>query len=254
MTTVKETTTTGTEVAVFNMSNYAALVPQAAEEFREAMEANIDGDETSPRQILTTIKPPGGGGTMWAVPSFDSNDFETKTLTGIILEIGSEKVLFEGKYGEGQSIVSCSSNNGVFGNGSPGGECAVCPNNEYGTALTGKGKACSDYKPIYVLLKDLEDQAMPCIIRVSPGSFEALKNYRIKLTRAKLKMYTIETVFSLKKEKSASGSDFASIVFAPGERVLDKSTQESIKGYRDELMPFIKPVSPGRPQAQLNAA
>ena len=233
----------GKEVAIIEKYN---IVPESMEEIRDAMETNLDGEELSPRDIFTTVKTPAAGGTMWSVPTFDG-EIDTKIIDGIILFIDHNRAFFEGEYGDEDvsPVPLCSSMDCVVGTGEPGGDCESCENNQYGSAPKGGGKACREVRPIYFLI---EGEAMPMMLKVAAGSFKPLKEYRLKLLKAGIKLHQVETRFTLKKVKNPAGIAYSEIEFNVHKRIQDKGTIKAIETYRQKLEPFIKPVPAKKPE------
>lgn len=76
--------------------------------------------------------------------------------------------------------------------------CKGCPKAEFGTNLTGAGKACRNLKPMYVLLGD--DAIMPRQLTVTPTSLKAANQYLIGLTERGLSYRKVKTVIEFYKK------------------------------------------------------
>ena len=232
--------------AVAKIGSYE-IVPETINDIKDAINTNMDGEELAPRDLFTVIKIPAAGGLSWTVPTFDGEE-ERKTLKGLILFIDHSRAMFEGEYGDENvsPVPLCASNDCITGIGDPGGACETCPYNEYKSASKGAGKACRESRIVYFLA---EGEVMPYILKVSAGSFKALKKYRVKLLTAGIKMYCMETSFTLKRSKSTGNVTYSEVVFTAGSRITDKNMIASIESYRKELEPFITP-----PAATVEAA
>ena len=242
-TMAKETTA----VATISDSFYPALSEEAVVGIKEAMDANLGGDSIDPRKLFSTIKMPSGGSTAWEIPAIEGEDFVTKEFTGIIMHIGTERAKYVGKYGENK-VPECTSQDGVFGIGEPGGECMRCHYNQFDTHEEHKGrKGCSEVKMVYFIMKNtgqFEAEEWPMIMRVSAGSFGVLEDYRIKLAKSRIMIHSIETKFTLIKTKNKQDIDFAQMVMTRGEKVADKAMLSTIAEYKKGILPYISTVVP----------
>lgn len=98
------------------------------------------------------IKIPSGGQLQFEIPGEnpDNPDY-SKTLEGVIVYSHNSNGYWPGGYEDEEKNVSpqCQSMDGKLGIGCPGGICADCPYNRFGsdTKGTGKGKACKNTRP-----------------------------------------------------------------------------------------------------------
>lgn len=84
--------------------------------------------------------------------------------------------------------------------------CATCPHNKFGTAVAqdgtmGKGKACRDFKRLFVVPADQPYQEV-YELRVPPTSFKNMQNYGHQLDRAGLKIHTVVTTLNFTGDAS----------------------------------------------------
>lgn len=64
----------------------------------------------------------------------------------------------------------------------PQGEnCADCPRNQWGSALTGKGKACKNQRRLIIVTPDFDEASDPMTIYVSPGGLKNFDKYVSRL-------------------------------------------------------------------------
>ena len=116
------------------------------------------------------VKIPAGGALQFEIPTEDpDNPDYARTLEGVILynPEGSE-------YDEDTKPL-CSSVDGKTGIGEPGGACATCPMNAYGSARDGgRGKACKNMRDIYLLRSG---EYMPLLISLPPTSIKPFKEF-----------------------------------------------------------------------------
>jgi hypothetical protein len=151
-------------------SQYPALNPSPRA--KRIIEENLQG-RLDPNQIQR-ITVPRAGGSAWEVPSASGTDV-TQNLLIIILHLDQNRKYYEDEYTDGSSSPpSCSSYGGVTGVGSPGGVCADCPMNAWGSARQGRGKACREYRLVYGLLPG---QLFPVLVTIPPTGLKALEGY-----------------------------------------------------------------------------
>ena len=97
------------------------------------------------------VKIPAGGALQFEIPTEDpDNPDYARTLEGVILYNHSAYTLWpEGSEYDEDTKPLCSSVDGKTGIGEPGGACATCPMNAYGSARDGgRGKACKNMRDI----------------------------------------------------------------------------------------------------------
>ncbi|MDR0819284.1 MAG: hypothetical protein LBN43_06910 [Oscillospiraceae bacterium] len=124
-----------------------------------------------------TIKIPGGGSPMFVLPGGDPNRPKcVETLEGVILFSHPANAFWaKGRNDDDENVPpDCSSVDNITGIGSPGGACALCPNNKYGTAEKGKGKACKNMRHLYFLR---DGESMPTLIPLAPTSLQPYNGF-----------------------------------------------------------------------------
>lgn len=127
------------------------------------------------RMSFPRVKIPSGGSLQFEIPTGDpDNPDYAKTLTGIILyNHPSNAYWTEGSESEDNAPV-CSSMDGKCGTGSPGGSCASCSLNQFGSATEGKGKACKNMRVLYLLRSG---ELMPLQINLPPTSLNPFRTF-----------------------------------------------------------------------------
>ncbi len=108
---------------------------------QEELSEDMDGMQMS----FPRVKIPGGGVQQFELQTDDpENPDYVKTLEGVILYHHLNNAYWpEGSEYDDSTPPICSSTDGKLGIGTPGGVCATCAMNQYGTAAKGMGKACS---------------------------------------------------------------------------------------------------------------
>lgn len=140
--------------------NKNAMTQQAYEPFKlpdiaagEFDQADIDEDMDGLSMGFQRVKIPGGGVTQFEVPGDDpENPDYVKSLTGVILYNHMANAYWpEGEEYSNDTPPLCRSADGKTGYGDPGGDCASCALNQFGSVESGKGKACKNMRMLYLL-------------------------------------------------------------------------------------------------------
>lgn len=172
-----------------------------------ALKENLGGAALSPFD-LERVTIPAGGGTTWEMETLDGL-VESKELTGVIVAIQTARCYWVIDFAESGGGVppDCSSDDGLTGAGTPGGNCTICPLNEFGSKAAGKrGKACKEIRRVFLLLPD---RNLPTVINLPPGSLKDFQKYMLRLADAGLSYYKVATTFSLAADKNADGIKFS---------------------------------------------
>lgn len=122
------------------------------------------------------VKIPSGGMVQFELPSVDpENPDYVKTLEGVILFSHSNNAYWpEGSEFDEDTSPLCSSADGKTGVGEPGGICAACALNQFGTAPNGSGKACKNMRTLYLLRSG---DYMPLQLSLSPTSLRPYNDF-----------------------------------------------------------------------------
>ena len=148
------------------------------------------------------VKIPGGGVLQFEVPGDDPEnpDYE-KNLTGVILFNHATNAYWpEGSEYSDDTPPLCQSANGKTGYGTPGGLCAGCKLNQFGSAENGKGKACKNMRTLYLLRSG---DVMPIMLVLPPTSIKPFRQFiNSVFTLRKRATYGSVVQIGLKKEES----------------------------------------------------
>lgn len=210
----KKTTET-TELA--HNSGYTTL---AQTDMNDVMADDCQGLEFS----FDRVKLPAGGGTAFEIPSSDGEDSEmAKEIKGVIVFNHPAFAYYVDKYTGGSNPPDCGSFDGICGTGSPGGNCAECPFNKFGSG-EGQSKACKNKRMLYILR---ENELFPIALSLPTGSLKSFTNYvKGQLTRGR-KLSDVVTKITLKKATNASGIIFSQAAFA-FDRLLNNTEKSAI--------------------------
>ena len=202
----------------------------------EALAEDCQGLEFS----FDRVKLPAGGGTAFELPSAESDESEmVKDITGVIVYNHPAYAYYHDKYTGGNNPPDCGSFDGVTGIGNPGGNCADCPYNKFGSG-DGQSKLCKNKRMLYILR---EGELFPITLSLPTGSLKSFTNYvKSQLSRGR-KLNQAVTKIALKKATNASGIVFTQAVFAfvrmltVEERTAVAGVTETVKAYAANLTP-----------------
>lgn len=203
-------------------------------EWQEVLSANLGGEAPGAFD-LPRIRIPAGGGLAWTVPTLDGPE-PTKALTGVIVMWHTSRGYWARSFEDSGTGTppDCSSSDGMNGVGTPGGLCARCPQNEFGSA--GAGKACKEARLLYIIRPG---DILPTVIALAPMSIKPCKDYFLGLAaERRVPYYAVETTITLEQAKNAGGITYSRAKFTPGRTLADDEVQR-IRAYRDSLSPVL---------------
>ena len=173
----------------------------------DAMSRELEGLSLS----FERIKIPSAGSTVFELPGEDDSEPTTvKEFTGVILYHHPLFAYYRDKYAGGNEPPDCGSFDGITGEGDPGGACAKCRFNQFGTG-EGGGKACKNRRRIYILR---EGEVFPLLLSLPTGSLKEFTRYIQRLLSHGKKSISVVTRFSLKKVSNAGGIAYSQAQFA----------------------------------------
>ncbi len=186
------------------------------------------------------IKVPSGGGVTFEMPTDDHDSPDSvKEFSGVILYHHPVRMYYKEKYTGANNPPDCGSFDGIVGEGSPGGSCAKCPLNQFGTALEdGAGKGCKDRRRIYILR---EGEIFPLLLSLPTGSLKNLTTYIKRLLSKGIKTGMVVTKFALKKATNANGVVYSQAVFTVN-RILTADEQLVISKMSDQIKAIASSV------------
>lgn len=181
------------------------------------------------------VKIPAGGQVSFEVlnPERPDDPDVTKTLEGVIVMQHTANAYWQTSE-TGGNPPDCSSDDGVTGYGKPGGACASCPLNEFGSGEGGSGKACKNMKNIY-LLRDGE--MIPLLLSLPPTSLKAFRQYANTLRFAGRGLSSVVTRVGLKRQEG-NGNAYSVATFAMAGALspeLAKAGREYARQMRESL-------------------
>lgn len=220
-----------TAIAVLEQHKFE-LVPLNPE-LQKIITEEMDGLGAVPFDI---IKIPAGGSLSFELPGENEDTPVAATeLVGIVVDHHPVNALWLTEYDGSSNQPDCASFDGRVGTDSDGvsKQCLVCPYNQFGTAQSGRGKACKNGHRIYILMSG---QVIPMLLILPPTSLGAWRNYLGKkvVVRGK-RPWMVLTKVTLKKERNEGGIAYSQAVFTkvadltPAECETIKPIAESFK-------------------------
>ena len=196
----------------------------------ETMAEELDGLEGG----FDRVKIPAGGATMYELPGEEADEPETvKEFSAVILYHHPVLQYYKEKYTGGSNPPDCGSFDGVTGEGEPGGVCAKCPLNQFGSGEN-NAKACKNRRRMFLLR---EGELFPLILSLPTGSMKEFSRYIKRLLSKGKKSNMVVTRFSLKKATNSSGIAYSQAQFAVDrtltaeEQILINRLSEQVKAY-----------------------
>ena len=184
---------------------------------------------------LPSVRVPAGGMTLWTVDTLEGPQ-TVKEIEGVILHRANARAYWPKGLGEGgDPVPSCASADGRRGIGTPGGDCSVCPFNQFGTAKDGTaaGKACREAIALLVLV---ESQALPIRLVVPTMSMKPINAYFMRLASNGKPFHAVVSAFRLVQARNATGITF-STVEPRFVRNLSADERAGLEGYRAAVLP-----------------
>lgn len=228
----------GEELVPVGENSPYAVLQMEPDETAEIIKEALGGSQLSAGD-LDRVKVPSGGGTTWDVPTVDG-EVSTKTLEGVIVHVASRRAFWpytmEDRPDDADGRPECQSFDGETGDGDPGGECAMCPLNEFGSDIKGgPGKACKETRQIFLLT---EGDIIPIAITIPPASLANVKTYRLRLARQRLRPSDVVTKLTIAKEKNSRGTAYGRVELSRGS-TLEPAARDAMRQYVSLIQPAM---------------
>lgn len=217
-------------LTVIPPNQYAAMQFDVVE-LAEVVQDNLGGQELKVAD-LPAITLPLGGATTWSIPTMDGDE-ETENLDGIIVYHKQARAYWPGAYDGASTPPTCRSDDGLVGEGNPGGPCRACPLSQF--SIDGGRPECRSRIDVFILRPTM---LLPYVLRLPPTSFKAFNTYMKGLTFAGQRGSGIITRFTLgrvKKDKLTFG-----VVQPQTLTRLDKAESATMRGYVDAITPLLR--------------
>ena len=185
--------------------------------------ADFNMDQTMAEELegleggFDRVKIPAGGTTMFELPGDEADEPEgVKEFSAVILYHHPLQQYYATKYTGGSNPPDCGSFDGVMGEGEPGGVCANCPLNQFGSGEN-NSKACKNRRRVFLLR---EGELFPLILSLPTGSMKEFSRYiKRLLSKGKKSIAYSQAQFSLDRPLTSE------------EQILITKLSEQVKGY-----------------------
>jgi hypothetical protein len=177
-----------------------------------ALAENFEGEQLD-RFAFPKVTIPAGGGAAMTVPGPDGEEAETE-IRGVIVYQHQSRAYWKGSMDDeavGAGPPDCAADNGKWGQGNPGGECAKCPMAAFGSGKGGRGQACKLMRNVYFLMSG---KSLPIVIQVPPTSLKSYKAYVFNLSTVNKVFYGVETIIGVSTgHKDKQGRPYSKFSF-----------------------------------------
>lgn len=199
------------------VSDYA-MVKMGPEKLTAIMKQNMGPSGVSDRD-LDSITMPSGGGTHWSVPGLEGDE-PAKEIVGVVVAFRDGRVYWkEALDVAGALPPDCSSEDGIKGIGSPGGECESCPMAQFGSAIKGKGQACNSKRKLFVVRPNT---FVPIIVSLPPTSLAPARKFFLRLASEGLAFYSVVVRIGLEEDKNADGIKYSKATFTVAAKLSEE--------------------------------
>lgn len=217
---------------IMNTNSYTSLKDL---NLADALTSELGGMDIS----FDRVSIPAAGGQAFEVPGEMPGETDmVKEFSGVILFHHPMFTYYRERFSGGNNAPDCGSYDGITGVGDPGGVCATCPLNQFGSGENG-GKACKNKRRIYVLR---EGELIPILLVLPTGSMKEFAVYIKRLLAKGKKSNSVVTKFSLKKVTNASGIAYSQAQFAV-DRVLTAEEMPFVQAMSDQVKAFATRVA-----------
>ena len=208
-----------------------ALALLSKESFLELVTENY-GDNATPQ--FQQIKFPTSGSKSFVVSGL-SGDETVEHLEGVVIFHHAARAYWHTAF-SGGNLPDCSSRDGVVGIGDPGGACARCPYNQWGSRANGPGKACKDMRRLVILRSG---EMMPIILTLPPTSLRPFNDYAGNLLRVKVSIRGVLTRIGLIITKNAGGIAYSQATFRSVGK-LGEDDLVAIRALAEVMTPMVR--------------
>lgn len=162
-----------------------------------------------------------------------------KSFDGIIIHWTSPRVYWQQAYGDGDvTLPDCASDDGKMGRGAPGGVCASCPLNVFGSdPKSGRSKACKEMRQLFILRPG---NILPDVLVLPPTSIAAFQTLAMRLVQKAISYWKVVVRVSLEKQTQKVGGVTYAVATIEVVDALPPEDVARIKEYRDGIIPQLE--------------
>lgn len=236
---------TNTGLMKFDASLYPVLDPAEQEMAELARQQNLGEGDDLRLSDLQTIKVPASGSLFWTIETMANPQGEPhKTFSGVILHARTRRGYWSTEMGDGTAPPDCSSSDGVYGEGTPGGACKTCPLSQWTKSHPSVERPdvkpkCKETRLLFVIRRGM---GLPDKVQVPPTSIKPLRAYATTMMRERRPFVSVETEFGLEKDVSEKGKEYARMTF----RAVAPTTIEDMRTFQrmaEEMKPMFERVA-----------
>ena len=224
-----------TKAVAVATEQYAIMQKGKLDMVQEMIKENL-GDSNITLSDLTRISFPSGKSKTWLIPDIEAEggEIESKSIVGIILMTQRTRQYWETSFEEtgGGTPPDCSSEDGIFGRGNPGGECDNCLYSEFDQET--KRQACQEKRLIFMIT---QDDVLPIMISAPPTSLKNVRKYILGLTSKQRWLHSAYTELTLMTDKSLGGIDYPKIQIR---KVGDVENPDITAQYAKMIKPYLQ--------------
>lgn len=190
------------------------------------------------QMTMQRVKIPGGGNLQFEIRSDDPDnpDYERK-LVGVILYHHLANAYWpEGSEYDDNVPPFCQSFDGKQGYGEPGGVCAACAFNQFGSTANGSGKACKNMRQIYLLRSG---EYLPLQLSLPPTSLRPFNDF-MNLAFVARRRPSYSAIVEISLKRAESGGYTYSVATFRKVRDLDGEDLAAVKSYSMNFKEQVK--------------
>ena len=187
---------------------------------------------------MQRVKIPGGGNLQFEIRGDDPDnpDYERK-LVGVILYHHFANAYWpEGSEYDDNVPPFCQSFDGKQGYGEPGGVCAACAFNQFGSTANGSGKACKNMRQIYLLRSG---EYLPLQLSLPPTSLRPFNDF-MNLAFVARRRPSYSAIVEIGLKRAESGGYTYSVATFRKVRDLDGEDLAAVKSYSMNFKEQVK--------------
>lgn len=187
---------------------------------------------------MQRVKIPGGGNLQFEIRGDDPDnpDYERK-LVGVILYHHLANAYWpEGSEYDDNVPPFCQSFDGKQGYGEPGGVCAACAFNQFGSTANGSGKACKNMRQIYLLRSG---EYLPLQLSLPPTSLRPFNDF-MNLAFVARRRPSYSAIVEIGLKRPESGGYTYSVATFRKVRDLEGEGLAAVKSYAANFKEQVK--------------
>ena len=190
------------------------------------------------QMTMQRVKIPGGGNLQFEIRSDDPDnpDYERK-LVGVILYHHLANAYWpEGSEYDDNVPPFCQSFDGKQGYGEPGGVCAACAFNQFGSTANGSGKACKNMRQVYLLRSG---EYLPLQLSLPPTSLRPFNDF-MNLAFVARRRPSYSAIVEIGLKRAESGGYTYSVATFRKVRDLEGEALAAVKSYAANFKEQVK--------------